>query len=132
MPRFVILRHDSPRGEHFDFMLEAGDSLKTWALPHPPEAGVEIDCEALADHRLAYLEYEGPISGERGAVTRWDRGTFSLERQSSEEWAVTLAGERLAGQATLLRSADDPKKWRFSLARQDRSQSGGSTASAAP
>ena len=25
MPRFVILRHDSPQGEHFDLMLEAGD-----------------------------------------------------------------------------------------------------------
>ena len=97
-------------------MLEAGDVLKTWALPRPPGAGVEMDCEALADHRLAYLDYEGPISGERGAVTRWDRGTYTLERQSDAEWAVMLAGEKLAGQATLLRSADDPKRWRFHLA----------------
>ena len=118
MPRFVILHHDSPRGEHFDFMLEAGDSLKTWALPRPPEAGVEIDCDALADHRLAYLDYEGPVSGERGAVTRWDRGTYTLERQSEAEWAVELAGARLTGKVALLRSADDPKRWRFSLARE--------------
>ena len=39
VPRFVILRHDSPRGEHFDFMLEAAGVLKTWALPQPPEIG---------------------------------------------------------------------------------------------
>ena len=101
-------------------MLEAGDALKTWALPQPPEAGVEMDCEALADHRLAYLDYEGPISGERGAVTRWDRGTYTLERESSDEWAVTLAGESLTGQATLRRSADDPKRWRFSHTKEDR------------
>ena len=49
--------------------------LKTWACREPPQAGVEIPCEALADHRLAYLDYEGPISGGRGSVTRWDRGT---------------------------------------------------------
>ena len=39
MPRFVILRHDKPRGEHFDFMLEAGDVLKTWALALAPGSG---------------------------------------------------------------------------------------------
>jgi hypothetical protein len=119
MPRYVILRHDSPQGEHFDFMLEAGDVLKTWALPRPPQAGIEMDCDALADHRLAYLDYEGPISGERGDVTRWDRGTYTLERQNSAEWAVTLAGERLTGQATLIRLAEDAKRWRFSFAEQE-------------
>jgi hypothetical protein len=119
MPRFVILRHDSPRGEHFDFMLEAGDVLKTWALPQPPEAGVEIDCEALADHRLAYLEYEGPISGDRGSVTRWDRGTYTLKRQTDAEWSVELAGERLAGHVLLRRAAGDPNRWQFSLARHE-------------
>ena len=119
MPRFVILRHDSPQGVHFDFMLEAGGVLKTWALPQPPQAGVEIECNALGDHRLAYLDYEGPISGERGAVTRWDRGNYTIERQSDAEWTVELAGETLKGQATLLRSTEDPKRWRFSLAKQD-------------
>jgi hypothetical protein len=116
MPRFVILRHDSPNGEHFDFMLEAGGVLKTWALPRVPEAGVEMNCEALADHRLAYLDYQGPISGDRGIVTRWDCGTYTVEQQNDREWDVTLAGDRLAGRATLRCSADDPKKWRFSLA----------------
>ncbi len=74
MPRFVILCHENHRGAHFDFMLESGDVLKTWALPQPPASGVEIECEALADHRLAYLDYEGPVSGGRGSVARWDRG----------------------------------------------------------
>jgi hypothetical protein len=132
MPRFVILRHDSPQGEHFDFMLEAGDVLKTWALPRAPAAGVEIDCEALADHRLAYLDYEGPISADRGAVTRWDCGTYVVERQNDEEWAVMLAGDRLAGRATLRRATGDPKRWRFSFVKGDALQSGGITASAAP
>ena len=117
MPRFVILRHDSPRGEHFDFMLEAGDSLKTWALPRLPENGEEMDCEALADHRLAYLDYEGAISGGRGSVTRWDHGEYTLERESDAEWAVHLMGEKLAGHARLLRTTSEPGQWRISFAR---------------
>jgi hypothetical protein len=118
MPRFVILRHDSPRGEHFDFMLEAGGVLKTWALPDAPEAGVEMNCEALADHRLAYLDYEGPISGDRDAVARWDCGTYTIESQNGREWAVMLAGGKLAGRATLRCSADNPQRWRFSFNKQ--------------
>jgi hypothetical protein len=114
MPRFVILRHESSRGEHFDFMLECGGVLKTWSLPRPPAAGVEMACEALADHRLAYLDYEGPVSGERGVVSHWDCGTYTVERQSSQEWAVTLAGDKVVGHTLLVRSADDPKRWRFS------------------
>jgi hypothetical protein len=119
MPRFVILRHDSPRGEHFDFMLEAGDALKTWALPRPPEIGVEMDCEALADHRLAYLDCEGPISGQRGSVSQWDCGTYTLERHSDAEWAVKLVGREFVGRAMLLRSASERDRWRVSFASAD-------------
>jgi len=101
MPRFVILRHDSPRGAHYDLMLEVGDALKTWALPQPPEAGAEMACDALPDHRLAYLDYEGPISGERGSVTRWDRGTCRIIEQSDTQWIVEFRGEKLVGHMTL-------------------------------
>jgi hypothetical protein len=118
MPRFVILCHDTSRGEHFDFMLEADGVLKTWALPEAPTAGVEVACEALADHRLAYLDYEGPISGDRGRVTRWDRGTCVVERQSDREWVVKLAGGRLGGMVTLQYMGEDRKRWRFSFAKE--------------
>jgi hypothetical protein len=113
MPRFVILRHDSPRGVHFDFMLEAGDVLKTWALPEPPQPDVDMECEALADHRLAYLDYESPISGGRGSVTQWDQGTYAVECQSAAEWIVDLAGERLMGTATLRRLSEVSSAWHF-------------------
>jgi hypothetical protein len=113
MPQFVILRHHSPQGVHFDFMLESGGVLKTWALPRPPVSGEEIECEALADHRLAYLDYEGPVSGGRGSVTRWDRGAYTVGRQSDAEWVVELAGEKLVGQATLSRLISHPTRWMF-------------------
>jgi hypothetical protein len=106
MPRFVILRHETSQGVHFDFMFEAGGALKTWSLAEPPRAGVEIECRQLADHRLAYLDYEGPISGGRGSVTRWDRGTYAVEQRSDDRWAVSLAGDKLVGRVTISRSTD--------------------------
>ncbi len=115
MPQFVILCHDSPRGMHFDLMLEVGDSLKTWALPQPPRPGVEMVCDALGDHRLAYLDFEGPISGGRGLVTRWDRGTYTIERQDDAEWIVHLTGDKTQGRAILRRSAHLPNRWIFSF-----------------
>ena len=56
MPRFVVLEHDSPRGRHWDFMLETGAVLATWSLPEPPNSGGVIMCEELGDHRLKYLD----------------------------------------------------------------------------
>jgi hypothetical protein len=115
MPRFAILRHDSPRGTHWDFLLEMGPALRTWALPQPPGHGAEMICEALPDHRLAYLDYEGPVSGERGSVARWDRGTYEVCRQDDRELVVELYGEKLSGQAVLTRVPDKPGQWQFSF-----------------
>jgi hypothetical protein len=116
MPRFTILRHDSPGGVHWDFLLEMGPVLKTWALPHLPEPDVEMTCEALADHRLDYLDYEGPVSEQRGSVVRWDWGTYRLDRQSDRELVVELSGEKLSGRAALNRLAEPSGGWRFSFA----------------
>ncbi len=113
MPRFVILRHESSHATHFDFMLEASEVLKTWALPQPPRSGIETECTALADHRRAYLDYEGPISGDRGAVTRWDYGESTIERQTATQWVLDLAGEKLVGTVTLHSSTEYPNKWCF-------------------
>lgn len=106
MPRFVILRHESPRGLHFDFMLEMGDVLKTWALPRLPEPGVEMPCESLGDHRPEYLDYEGPVSGGRGSVVRYDRGTYLIVHESESQLAVELSGEKLIGRATFGKKGD--------------------------
>jgi len=119
MSRFAVLRHDSPRGTHWDFLLEMGSALRTWALPQPPEPGAEMICEALPDHRLAYLDYEGPVSGERGSVARWDRGTYEVRRQSDRELVVQLSGEKLSGRAVLSQLADESGRWRFSFAARE-------------
>src|SRR5436305_12258768 len=62
MTRYVILAHDHPF-LHWDLMLEHDGSLRTWRLATPPVADQDVAAEELADHRLAYLDYEGPVSG---------------------------------------------------------------------
>jgi len=114
VPRFVVLEHTGPQGLHWDFMLETQEALTTWAIAEPPDAAPQVAAEALPDHRKAYLDYEGPISDERGSVTRWDRGTYQLQRHDLDEIVVVLAGETLVGEVTLRRSTDDPAQWTFS------------------
>jgi len=111
MPRFVVLAHNHPVF-HWDFMLERAGALQTWRLAKPPDAEGSIEAEALADHRLAYLDYEGPVSGGRGEVTRWDRGEFEIVESTPERVVVRLAGARLVGDARLERRSEDAS-WLF-------------------
>jgi hypothetical protein len=119
MPRFVILRHEFAAAQagraHWDLMFEQGSSLRTWAIASDPIAADGADARALADHRLAYLEYEGPISGDRGTVTRWDQGEYRLERDEGGQWIAALAGARMQGRITIER-LDDAHSWRVSFA----------------
>jgi hypothetical protein len=98
--RFVILQHDHPF-LHWDLMLEAEECLRTWRLLAEPARGKTVAVEPLGDHRKAYLDYEGPVSGGRGTVRRWDAGTFEWRIDSPERVVVELDGSRLTGEAIL-------------------------------
>lgn len=124
MPRFVVLEHDSPRGLHWDLMLHQGAALATWALPQPPDAPGPLPAERLPDHRLAYLDYEGPVSGDRGQVVRWDTGSFELVNQSDDQWTVVFQGQRLRGEMVLRRLSGEVSMWEFRL--QDEPRRGAS------
>ena len=113
MPRYVILQHETAGGVHFDLMLELGAAMRTWSLSQAPANGVEIHAKGLPDHRLAYLDYEGLVSGNRGSVARWDRGTYQIERQSDSDLVLQLNGEKLLGKATLARDCQAADKWVF-------------------
>jgi hypothetical protein len=102
MPRFVILEHDHPQ-THWDFMLESGPVLKTWRLDAPPEPGRAVRAEAAFDHRPLYLDYEGPVSGGRGSVRRWDGGSFAWELEGENRVRVRLEGGRCRGVVVLQR-----------------------------
>jgi hypothetical protein len=126
MPQFVLLYHDwpaGPRGSHCDLMFEVGDSLRTWSLSLLPAAwrdiayaavstGNEVQAAQLPDHRLTYLEYEGPVSGERGSVRRLDRGQCSVSCDNGQRFEVELCGVTICGTVQLERIGS---QWLLSL-----------------
>ena len=111
--RFVVLQHDHPRGLHWDFMLETEGALRTWALSQAPEPGTEQSARALGDHRIAYLDYEGPVSGDRGTVSQWDAGQCVWLLQSEHEIEVALTGRRLVTQVRLLHLSTTGDEWQI-------------------
>jgi hypothetical protein len=114
--RFVVLEHRF-EGVHYDFMLESGAVLRTWKLPQAPAAGLTMSCLSLADHRLIYLQYEGPISGGRGEVSRWDEGTYRPISSGDDRLELELTGKKLTGRVELVKEAD--AAWRFLLKGQE-------------
>src|SRR3954469_3196252 len=106
MPRFVVLEHDHP-ALHWDLMLEAGPVLRTWRLSAPPAPERPVEAAASFDHRPAYLDYEGPVSGGRGKVLRWDGGEYELIDNTADRLVVRLSGARLRGRWRLDRLPGD-------------------------
>jgi len=72
-------------------MLERGDVLRTWRLGVKPENGNAIPSQRIADHRPFYLDYEGPVSGDRGSVLRIASGLYEIvDEQSDKEQQACL------------------------------------------
>jgi hypothetical protein len=121
MPRFVLLEHRW-NGVHWDFMLEAGEVLRTWAIDAPIVAGVDLPARAIGDHRRLYLDYEGEVSGNRGRVRRLDEGTYRVLVWSAEHIRVELTGSQLVGEVDLCRVgivSDGMTSWNFRIGNLD-------------
>ena len=110
--RCVILHHTGHGPEHYDWMVEDGEALATWQTAEGPDelaVGETIGATRLPDHRLAYLDYEGPVSGNRGSVRRVFGGTCELTERTEARWVVRLPDER--GTILLQRGEDDLDAW---------------------
>jgi hypothetical protein len=121
MPRFVLLEHHCD-GIHWDFMLEDGAALRTWAIDTPVVAGQDLPARALPHHRRIYLDYEGDISGDRGRVRRIDEGTYRARLWSAVRVRVILEGTQLVGEVELRQvgeKSDGASSWLFRLGNLD-------------
>jgi len=127
--RFVVQRH-AARRLHYDFRLERGGALASWAVPKgiPLRRGERHLAVHVEDHPLEYADFEGTIpAGEYGAgtVEIWDWGSYELlEEKRNGGLTVRLHGKRLDGVWTLVPASldGDPKNWL--LLRKDGSAAG--------
>lgn len=131
---FVIQKHAASR-LHYDFRLEVGGVLKSWAVPKGPSLDPHERRLAVMveDHPLAYAGFEGSIpEGEYGGgqAIVWDRGTYAPEREDGEpandraeaertaqralaqgHLSFVLHGEKLSGSWTLLKMGRGANNW---------------------
>jgi bifunctional non-homologous end joining protein LigD len=122
-PIFVVQRHDARR-LHYDFRLERGGALASWAVPKgvPLNPGERVLAVHVEDHPLGYATFAGEIPpGEYGAgtVEIWDTGTYELlEEKRDGGLTVRLAGKRLEGVWTLVPAHLDGKEQNWLLIRK--------------
>ena len=119
-PIFVVQKHDATR-LHYDFRLEHGGVLWSWAVPRGPSLDPKDKRLAVhvEDHPLDYANFEGTIpEGQYGAgtVEIWDRGTWAPVSDDPAadlgrgEMKFTLDGGRLHGRFVLIRLKPRPNE----------------------
>jgi len=113
LPRFVVQLHDATT-LHFDFRLQAGDVLRSWAVPRGPslDPAVRRLAVPVEDHTLAAGEFEGVHEGQvrgTGAVIIWDEGTAEMVRDEPRHVSFVLHGRKLSGGFALTRTGE--RRW---------------------
>jgi bifunctional non-homologous end joining protein LigD len=99
---------------HWDFRLERGGVLVSWALPRgvPDDPGENHLAVHTEDHPLEYARFAGEIPrGEYGggSVSIWDHGSYEVLKWTDREVKVRLHGTRVSGGYALF--ATGGKNW---------------------
>jgi DNA ligase D-like protein (predicted 3'-phosphoesterase) len=135
-PQFVVQKH-AATSLHYDFRLEIGGAMVSWAVPKGPSAdpGDKRLAMRVEDHPISWNEFEGVIPDGTygaGAVIVWDRGSFRNEGEASLEdgleqghLRVRLEGEKLRGGWSLRRMKGEGKEsWLLMKRRDDEADAG--------
>jgi len=135
---YIIQKHDASR-LHYDFRLELGGVLKSWAVPKGPSldpADKRLAVE-VEDHPVSYGSFEGIIPEGNyggGTVMLWDRGTWEPLKDPRKglrdgRLEFYLHGEKLRGEWALVRMArranEDKNNWLLIKMKDDYSRRGG-------
>src|SRR5512142_2747090 len=113
-PRLFVVQKHAARRLHWDFRLELGGTLRSWAVPKGPSVdpadkrmAVEVE-----DHPIEYADFEGTIPAGNygaGAVIVWDRGGWEPVGDpevglAEGKLVFRLHGYKLHGEWTLVRT----------------------------
>jgi bifunctional non-homologous end joining protein LigD len=114
---FVVQKHQASH-LHYDFRLESGGVLLSWAVPKGPSLDPSIKRLAMAveDHPIEYATFEGIIPEGQyggGTVMVWDQGTWEPEVDVEAglrkgELKFSLQGKKLRGSWVLVRTKGGP------------------------
>jgi DNA ligase D-like protein (predicted 3'-phosphoesterase) len=113
LPRFVVQLHDATT-LHFDFRLQSGQVLRSWAVPKGPslDPAVRRLAVPVEDHDLPAGEFEGVHEGQQrgsGTVIIWDEGIAEIVRQDPGHVSFVLHGRKLSGGFALIRTGE--QRW---------------------
>jgi DNA ligase D-like protein (predicted 3'-phosphoesterase) len=108
LSRFVVQLHDATT-LHFDFRLQMGEVLRSWAVPKGPslDPGIRRLAVAVEDHSVSAGDFEGVHEGQRrgsGVVIIWDEGTAEIVRDEPDHISFILHGRKLSGGFALTRT----------------------------
>jgi DNA ligase D-like protein (predicted 3'-phosphoesterase) len=131
---FVVQLHDATT-LHYDFRLELGGVMRSWAVPKGPslDPGVKRLAVAVPDHAVEPVAFEGVYADSirgSGAVILWDEGEFELVRAEPDHLVVTLHGHKLAGGFALTRT--DERQWILVKMADDEARRGSDIAAERP
>jgi DNA ligase D-like protein (predicted 3'-phosphoesterase) len=128
---FVVQEHQAT-AHHYDFRLEVGGVMRSWAVPKGPslDPATKRLAVQVEDHGLAHNDFEGGLGD--GAVIVWDRGTY--EQGGRVAWpealdrghaVFVLHGEKLRGGFALQRTRPGAKaQWLLIKRRDDEARPG--------
>lgn len=116
---FVVQLHHASR-RHYDFRLQVGEALKSWAVPKGPsyDPSVKRMAVEVEDHPVDYATFEGEIpKGEYGGghVAQFDHGVWATDGDPEEQLVkghlrFELFGTKLKGGWHLVRSGKPAKQ----------------------
>ena len=108
MPIFVVQEHNASH-LHWDFRLESGGVLKSWAVPKSPPLKSKLKRLAIQveDHDKSYANFQGEIKEGygKGSVKIWDKGNYTIKEKTSKKWVFILQGKRMKGEYALIKTS---------------------------
>ncbi len=115
----VLLRHTLPDGTwHYDWLFEPSDdapalhSFRVLVRIDATDPPTVFEAVPTQPHRPHYLTYEGPVSGDRGSVSRVARGAISV---SPERDGLLVQLDWGAGIRHYRGTPIEGGRWRFIL-----------------